>query len=61
MAVVESSTNDDILIDKVGAFFIFAEVLNKHAVNIRNMLTLKYVIAQKKERRKKKDGGKKEN
>jgi hypothetical protein len=26
MAVVESSTNDDILIDKVGAFLIFAEV-----------------------------------
>jgi hypothetical protein len=44
-AVVESSTNDDILIDKVGTFFIFAEVLHKHAVHIRNMFTLNYVIA----------------
>lgn len=26
MAVIESSTNDDILIDKVRAFFVFAEV-----------------------------------
>jgi hypothetical protein len=45
MPVVESSTTDDILIDKVGAFFIFAEVLHKHAVNIRNMFTINYVIS----------------
>jgi hypothetical protein len=45
MAVVESSTNDDILIDKVEAFFIFAEVLHKHTVNIRHMFNLNYVIA----------------